>query len=150
MLEYMRSNETCRLMATFWTLNSVTFKSRSNQKPLELIQPWTATNRRSDESRTTASARPLTCYIVDDVTRPNMAYTEYSLIIFSHIVLAKFSITSKKYSNRRLAEETSSMHFISRSWTRMLWQKIFVAGWSLWGPLSPPDGTSWIWRWSSH
>jgi hypothetical protein len=56
----------------------------------------TATNRRSDESRTTASARPLKCYIVDDVTRPNMANTEYSLIILSHIVLAKFSITSRE------------------------------------------------------
>jgi hypothetical protein len=53
-------------------------------------------NRRSDESRTTASARPLTCYIVDDVTRLNMAYTEYSLIILSHIVLAKSSITLRE------------------------------------------------------
>jgi hypothetical protein len=35
----------------------------------------------------------LSCYIVDDVTRPNTAYTEYSLIILSHIVLAKFSIS---------------------------------------------------------
>jgi hypothetical protein len=56
----------------------------------------TATNRRSDESRTTASAWPLSCYIVDDVTRPNMANTEYNLIILSHIVLAKFSITSRE------------------------------------------------------
>jgi hypothetical protein len=55
------------------------------------------TNRRSDESRTTASALPLSCYIVDDVTRPNMAYTEYSLVILSHIVLAgKFPITSRE------------------------------------------------------
>jgi hypothetical protein len=39
---------------------------------------------------------PLTCYIVDDVMRPNMAYTEYNLIILSHIVLAKYSITSRE------------------------------------------------------
>jgi hypothetical protein len=38
-----------------------------------------ATNRRSDESRTTASALRLSCYIIDDVTRPNTAYTEYRL-----------------------------------------------------------------------
>jgi hypothetical protein len=49
-------------------------------------------NRRSDESRTTASALNLSCYIVDDV----MVYTEYSLIILSHIVLTKFSITSRE------------------------------------------------------
>jgi hypothetical protein len=55
-----------------------------------------ATNRRSDESRTTASALPLSCYIVDDVTMPNVAYTEYSLIILSHIVLAKLAITSRE------------------------------------------------------
>jgi hypothetical protein len=34
--------------------------------------------------------------IVDDVTRPNMAYTEYSLVILSHIVVAKFVITSRE------------------------------------------------------
>jgi hypothetical protein len=34
----------------------------------------TATNRSPDESRTTASALRLSCYIVDDVTRPNTAY----------------------------------------------------------------------------
>jgi hypothetical protein len=28
---------------------------------------------------------------VDDVTRPNMVYTEHSLVILSHIVLAKFA-----------------------------------------------------------
>jgi hypothetical protein len=39
----------------------------------------------------TASTRPLMCYIVDDVTRPNMASTEFSLVILCHIVLAKFS-----------------------------------------------------------
>jgi hypothetical protein len=35
MLEYSRSNtnETCQLMVAFITLTSVTFKSRSNQKP---------------------------------------------------------------------------------------------------------------------
>jgi hypothetical protein len=38
----------------------------------------------------------LSCYIVDDDSRPNMAYTEYSLIILSHIVLAKFAITSRE------------------------------------------------------
>jgi hypothetical protein len=52
-----------------------------------------ATNRRSDESRMTASALRLSCYIV---TRPNMAYTEHSLIILSHIVLAKFARTSRE------------------------------------------------------
>jgi hypothetical protein len=56
----------------------------------------TATNRRSDESRTTASALPLSCYIVYDVTRSNMAYIEYSLVILSHMVLAKFAITSRE------------------------------------------------------
>jgi hypothetical protein len=45
---------------------------------------------RSDESRSTA------CYIFDDITRPNMAYTAYSLLILSHIVLAKFAITSRE------------------------------------------------------
>jgi hypothetical protein len=67
--------------------------NRSKRQQLTL----TATNRRSDESRTTASALPFpSCYIVDDVTRPDMAYTEYSLIILSHIVLAKFAITSRE------------------------------------------------------
>jgi hypothetical protein len=32
------------------------------------------------------------CCIVDDVTIPNMAYTEYSFIILNHFVLAKFNI----------------------------------------------------------
>jgi hypothetical protein len=68
---------------------------RHNSKLLE----QRGTNRRSDESRTTASALRLSCYIIDDVndvTRPNMAYTEYSRFILSHIVLAKFSITSRE------------------------------------------------------
>jgi hypothetical protein len=38
----------------------------------------------------------LSCYIVDDVTKPYMAYTEYSRFILSHNVLAKFSITSRE------------------------------------------------------
>jgi hypothetical protein len=52
-------------------------------------------DRRSDESRTIASALTLSCYIVDDVRRPNMAYTEYSLIILSHILLAS-TMTSRE------------------------------------------------------
>jgi hypothetical protein len=56
----------------------------------------TASNRRSNELRTTASALRLSCYIVDDVTRANMAYIEHSLTILSHIVLAKFAITSRE------------------------------------------------------
>jgi hypothetical protein len=38
------------------------------------------------------------------------------------------------------------LHFISRSWTRMLWQKNVRSG-LVRGPppLSPPDGTSWSW-----
>jgi hypothetical protein len=37
--------------------------------------------------------------------------------------------------------ETSSMHFISWSWTRMLWQKIFVAGWSILEGVCEPRST---------
>jgi hypothetical protein len=33
------------------------------------------------------------------------------------------------------------MHFISRSWTRILWQKMLVPCWSQRVPLSPPDRT---------
>jgi hypothetical protein len=42
----------------------------------------TVTNRRSDESRTTATALRLSCYIVDDVTRPNMAASSFSATLF--------------------------------------------------------------------
>jgi hypothetical protein len=43
--------------------------------------------------QTDQGAWELGCYIVDDVTRPNMVYrpTEYNLIILSHIVLANMA-----------------------------------------------------------
>jgi hypothetical protein len=45
------------------------------EQDLSLALGWV--DRRSDESRTTASALRLSCYIVaiiDDIMRPNMAY----------------------------------------------------------------------------
>jgi hypothetical protein len=60
--------------------------------------------------RTTASARPLSCYIVDDVTRPNMVYTEYNLIILSYTDLAK-------YSDRYwLSMKTNSSQSCDKNW----------------------------------
>jgi hypothetical protein len=56
--------------------------------------------------------RPLSCYIVDDVTRPNMAYTEYNLIDFPCKLVVQLAsylhwrIKSKQNlpcANRRLA-----------------------------------------------
>jgi hypothetical protein len=70
-------------------------QSNSQARQNKIIYLPKVDNRRADESRTTASAQRLSCYVVDDVTRPNMAYTEHSLIL-SRIVLAKFSITSRE------------------------------------------------------
>jgi hypothetical protein len=103
--------------------------------------------------------------IVDDVTIPK--YGVLSLIILSHIVLAKFARTSREIcwsllpfhanhlasflhwqikskqnfpcSNRSLAQESGSIiFFLTFMWVTDVGQIIGVVDWSLWGPVLSP------------